>query len=83
MVLLLGRAGDKLVPRTFSVVQMSGWEVVCQSDEVMVEGHMEETSGALDLEQDGMELLCIHTACPGEAHGDPGLGCSGCVRAPG
>lgn len=31
--------------------------MVCQSDEVMVEGYMEETSGALDLEQDGMVAL--------------------------
>lgn len=53
--------------------------MVCQSYEVMVEGHMEETSGALDLEQDGMELLCIHTACLREAHGRSGLGCSGHV----
>lgn len=33
-----------------------------QSDEVMVEGHLEEAFGA--LEQDSMELVCIHTACP-------------------
>lgn len=31
VVLLLGRARDKLVPRTFSVVQMSGWGGWCVS----------------------------------------------------
>lgn len=36
----------------------------CMSDEVMVGRLLEETFGT--PEQDDVELVCIHTACPGE-----------------
>lgn len=53
-------------------------KVVCQSDEVMMDKLLEETFGA--LEQDGMELVCIHTAFSGEVHGGHWIGYAGMCK---
>lgn len=58
---------DKLVPRTLSELRCQPGKAGCQSDEVMMGRLLEGAFGS--LEQEDMELVRIHIACPGEVQG--------------